>query len=53
MTRIGYWAGVVVFFATIYFLIQWTTASIVATSNGPIEWADGFEDVKCYWIECG
>ena len=51
-SKIAYWAGVAVILAAIYLLTQWITASIVATSNGPIEWADGFDDVKCYWLQC-
>ena len=53
MAKIGYWVGVAVFFAAMYLIVQWVVVSFMITSNGPVEWADGFEYVKCYWVQCG
>ena len=46
------WMGVAVLFITMYILVQWVTTSFVITGNGVIKWAEGFEEVKCYWLQC-
>ena len=46
------WLSVVVFLAIMFITVQWVTTSFVITGNGVIKWAEGFEEVKCYWLQC-
>ena len=45
------WMSVVVFFAAALLLVQWVALSLVVTSEGYIEWAEGWSRVSEYWRE--
>ena len=52
LSKIAQWVGMAVFLAAMYLLVQWVTISFAITHNGVIKWAEGWEETKCYWIDC-
>ena len=47
------WVCAAVFLIAVFILVHWGTTSVVITGNGQVKWAEGFEEVKCYWLQCG
>ena len=52
LSKIAQWVGMAVFLAAMYLLVQWVTISFAITSHGVVKWAEGWEETKCYWLDC-